>query len=299
MTRFSADWLRLREPFDHRARDTAAVKRALPKLVARWREVAAGQALAVVDLACGNGANMRELAPQMGGPQIWRLVDRDPALLAAVPDALAEWAGSHRYRFALGEGEGAVRSIHVTGPDFSATVTRHRIDLARDLAALDFAQTPLVTASALLDLVSASWLQALIRKARGARAAMLFALNVDGRTTWNPTDPGDESVHSLFSQHQRRDKGFGLALGPQAAAIALQHMASAGYQTLQTRSDWIIDGAQAAEMQRAMVEGMAAAALEQEPAARGAVQLWKARRLAGVGATRLRVGHVDIVATLR
>jgi hypothetical protein len=50
-------------------------------------------------------------------------------------------------------------------------------------------------------------------------------------------------------------------------------------------------------MQRAMVEGMADAALEQDPAARDAVQCWKARRMAGIIGTRLRVGHVDIVAT--
>ena len=84
----------------------------------------------------------------------------------------------------------------------------------------------------------------------------------------------------------------------QAPALALQHLASAGYRTQQARSDWIIEGTDAAEMQLAMIEGMAAAALEQEPAAQAAVQLWKARRVACVAASRLRVGHVDIVATL-
>jgi hypothetical protein len=51
-------------------------------------------------------------------------------------------------------------------------------------------------------------------------------------------------------------------------------------------------------MQLAMVEGMAAAALEENPPAADAVRAWKARRTAGVGSSCLRVGHVDIVATL-
>jgi len=120
---------------------------------------------------------------------------------------------------------------------------------------------------------------------------------VDGRTAWNPADPDDELVHGLFSQHQRRDKGFGPALGSRAAAVALQQMASAGYETLQTQTDWVIDGTLASQMVLAMVEGMAAAALEQNPAAQDAVRSWRDRRGAGIGSSCLRVGHVDIVAT--
>jgi hypothetical protein len=297
MSGFSADWLSLREPFDHAARETAAAALDLPVRLARWRERSAGKGLALIDLACGHGANLRVLAPLLGGAQHWRLVDHDPALLAAVTQALGEWARRHDYRFTREDGACDVQVIDIAGPDFHAKVVRQRVDLARELATLDFGETPLITASALLDLVSAPWVQTLIRKAQAARAALLFGLNVDGRTTWDPVDRDDEGVHRLFRQHQRRDKGFGPALGSQAAASALQQMACAGYETLQTQTDWVIDSAQAPEMHLAMVEGMAAAALEQDPAARGAVLAWKTRRCAGIGTSRLRVGHVDIVAT--
>jgi hypothetical protein len=46
--------------------------------------------------------------------------------------------------------------------------------------------------------------------------------------TWDPADEEDERVHRLFSQHQRRDKGFRIAMGPSAVEFALQQMASAG-----------------------------------------------------------------------
>ncbi len=297
MSRFSAEWLHLREPFDHAAREMAAATLDLPGRLARWRKRSPGEALTVIDLACGHGANLRALAPVLGGAQHWRLVDHDPALLAAVPEALAQWARRHEYGFMLEGGAGAEQTLAIDGPDFHARVVCQRVDLARELASLDFGDTPLVTASALLDLVSAPWLQALILKARTARAALSFGLTVDGRTDWCPADPGDELVHGLFSQHQCCDKGFGPALGAQAAAIAWQQLACAGYETLQTQTDWIIDGALAPQMQRAIVEGIAAAALDQNPAAQVAVRSWKARRGAGIGSSSLRVGHVDIVAT--
>lgn len=292
---FSPDWLHLREPFDRVARETASVALGLPGRLVRWRNRSPVEALAVIDLGCGHGANLRALAPGLGGPQHWHLLDHDPALLAAVPNALAEWARRHGYRVVLDGGAGDEQGIAIAGPDFHARVVRQRVDLARDLASLDFGQTPLVTACALLDLVSAFWLQALVSKARAARAALLFGLTVDGRTAWNPSDPADELVHGLFSQHQRRDKGFGPALGSQAASVALQQMACAGYETVQTPTDWVVDGALAPQMQLTMVEGMAAAALEQDPTATDAVRSWKARRGAVIGNSRLRVGHVDIV----
>jgi hypothetical protein len=297
MSRFSAEWLHLREPFDHAARETAAATLDLPVRLARWRKRSPGEALTVIDLACGHGANLRALAPVLGGAQHWRLVDHDPALLAAVPDALAQWARRHEYRFMLEGGAGAEHTLAIAGPDFHARVVCQRVNLARELASLDFGEMPLVTACALLDLVSAPWLQALTHKSRAARAALLFGLTVDGRTAWEPADPDDALVHGLFSQHQCRDKGFGPALGARAAAIAWQQLACAGYETLQTQTDWVIDGALAPQMQLAMVEGMAAAALDQNPAAQVAVLSWKARRGAGIGSSRLRVGHVDIVAT--
>ena len=295
MTAFSTDWLHLREPFDHVARATSAKAPDLLARLARWRQRSPDQALAVVDLACGHGANLRELVPCLGGAQRWRLVDHDPALLAAVPQALSQWALRHGYRFTCIDRGGEFQTVDIVGPDFHAEVVRQRVDLARDLARVDFSAAPLITASALLDLVSASWLQLLVGKAQDARAALLFSLNIDGHTTWDPVDRADERVHRLFSQHQRRDKGFGPALGS-AAVSALPEMACAGYETLQAQTDWFIDGAQAPEMQLAMVEGMAAAALEQDPAQQGAVLAWKARRRAGIGSSRLRVGHVDIAA---
>jgi hypothetical protein len=103
-------------------------------------------------------------------------------------------------------------------------------------------------------------------------------------------------VHRLFAEHQRRDKGFGPALGTEAVQHAHRVLTDEGYTFLQAQSDWHISGANAPDMHAAMIEGMAAAAMEQDPLAASAVQQWQARRLAHAPQSQLTVGHIDFIA---
>ena len=93
-----------------------------------------------------------------------------------------------------------------------------------DLSTLDdreiFDGRQLVTASALLDLVSEPWLCALANRCAECGAAALFALSYDGRIACSPEDPDDGAIVSLVNEHQRTDKGFGPALGPDATDAA-------------------------------------------------------------------------------
>lgn len=319
MSGFSADWLRLREPFDHQARQAAFEALALGAQAERWRVELAGAPLSVLDLACGSGSTLRALAPRLGGLQHWRLLDHDPALLAAVPHALAEWAQEHGHQVTLPEaGTPAAHHIEIQGAHFKALVTLEQADLVQDLHRLNpnpsGSRPHLITGSAILDLVSADWLRALVHKAHEAQAAMYFALSVDGQTAWTPPDPLDETVHGLFAAHQLRDKGFGPALGGKAVAEALRYMREAGYAVRQAPSNWVIDAqavghapaAQTSAMLTAMIEGMASAALEQAQvstptttaSANQLITTWRTRRLAMLPTTRLQVGHIDIYATL-
>jgi hypothetical protein len=156
-----------------------------------------------------------------------------------------------------------------------------------------------VTASALLDLVSRPWLEALAERCRGARAAVCFALSYDGRTTLAPSEPEDGEVLELFNRHQLGDKGFGPALGPQAAAAAAAAFELRGYEVRVASSDWLV-GSQHTELQRALLDGWRAAATQSAPARGAALGAWHRRRSAHTGAGRstLRVGHVDLVGWL-
>lgn len=273
---FEPAWLDLREPADHAARAPA-----LPQALAAWLR-ARRQPVRVLDLGCGSGSTLRALAPLLGEGQDWVLLDHDPALLQAARARLLRWAGS---------GLGA-EALELEGPGWSARVRLLRADL-REVEALPLQDRALVTASALFDLVSESWLGRLAARLRGR--ALYAALTFDGRLEMTPADAADAALREAFLAHQRRDKGFGPALGPEADAACARFFAGGGWDLQRARSDWRLD-AGAADLQAALLEGLAAAAAEQEPALAEQAAAWLARRRVAIGESLLRVGHGDLLA---
>lgn len=262
MTGFDATWLALREPHDAKARN----RRVLASL-RRW--CAQQSELTAVDLATGTGANVRCLAPLLDVPQSWTLLEQDPALCALA-------------RTSLDAAQAVVKQLDLAAP-----------------GALDHLATAnLVTGSAFLDLVSEAWLDRLIAHIKAAGQALYIALTVDGRVNLEPLDDDDELVFSLFAAHQRRDKGFGPALGPAATDSALQKLRERGYRVISGRSDWYLD-ATTAELLAALLVGWKGAALEQSDAEQHhRIEGWSARRVEAFTAGRLRawVGHRDFFA---
>lgn len=265
MSGFTADWLALREPADAEARDAA--------LVARLAKACAGrESIAVLDLGAGTGSNLRYLAPRLPMARHWTLVDSDGDLLQAV------------------------RTYSIDAP---AHIESRVIDLSQNISALDLGAFDLVTASALMDLVSASWFDALAARCRKAGALVLFTLTYDGRIVWSPEDPHDGLVAGLFNAHQRRDKGFGPALGPHAPAHMAACLKGLGYRINESRSDWRLGHGERA-LQAELLDGYAAAALESDSGAAADIAAWRDRRreLIDGGGSSLRVGHVDIFGLL-
>jgi SAM-dependent methyltransferase len=281
---FSAKWLALREPFDAAARAADLVGALPPR--------APGAALDVVDLGAGTGSNLRYLAPLLGGAQRWLLVDDDASLLALAPGATARWAGDHGARLAVERS-----TLVISASRFECRVDTRELNLAQDIERLALPRGALVTASALLDLVGDAWLRALAARCRAADAALLFALSYDGRATCRPAEPEDAEVLELFNRHQRTDKGFGAALGPDAARAARGALEELGYRVTERASDWRI-AARDREMQLELIDGWAGAAIEMAPDQRDALVAWSRRRHEHVerGRSELVVGHVDLVA---
>ena len=289
MSGFSAAWLDLREPADRAARSSALVEalRAHHPPSAPWT---------VVDLGAGTGANLRYLAPALGGRQQWLLVDEDAALLEAARVALARWAGK------LGAAVDAdEHGMRIGAPELGCDVRSVRLDLAHDLPELAVPRGSLVTASALLDLVSAEWLEALADICRAAEAEVIFALTYDGRIEVTPGAGDDAFAAECFNRHQRRDKGFGPALGPGAAAAAARIFASRGYALEEAPSPWRLDGRRDRRLQAELLHGWLVAALEAAPESRARLEHWHAehRRHVDSGAAGMRVGHRDIAGRLR
>lgn len=273
---FSAAWLAMREPADTAARDASAGPllarlRAWPRPPGPWR---------VMDLGCGTGANLRWLAPRLGAAQQWLVLDHDAALLR-------RWAGQPGWRRA-----GAGR---LGWPAHGVEVLRRRVDLAQALPDLPWPEGGLVTASALLDLAGADWLDQLATRAAQQRCALLFALSVDGRQRWTPTLAGDTAIARRFAAHQRHDKGLGPALGEQAVAFLARRLRALGYRVHLAPSDWAV-GPDTPELLRALTVGMAEAAIEQDPAQRARLLDWRERRLQALPHTRLCLGHQELLA---
>lgn len=259
---FEADWLTLREAVDHRSR---AVELMEP-LRQEWRTRGWSK---IVDLGSGTGSNVRYLAPRLPGPQAWTLVDHDAALLrqASFP---AE-AGA---------------PVLVTG------------DLAREGLAM-VADADLCAATALLDLVSRTWLDQVVEACvQGARGA-LFTLTYDGTVAWEGSgSPEDDAfILDLLNSHQERDKGLGGALGPRAAVEARASFERAGYRTWLVPSPWRLDASDRAVVER-LVDGWEEAAREQSPGDTGRITRWAESKHgeASAASFALTVGHLDLLA---
>src|SRR5438552_9068221 len=196
MGEFSSDWLALRETADARAR-SARLCQAIVSGLARSPHVKA------VDLAAGTGSNVRYLASRLRGDQRWLLVDADCDLVGQVARRMTSWAGAHGYSVNQEHGHLVVRQ-----PAWSCSVETRCARLAPDVLSEVIVPGSLVSASALLDLVSDEWIGQLARRCRDASATVLLALTYNGHVSCAPHDADDDTVIALVNRHQRIDKGF-------------------------------------------------------------------------------------------
>jgi SAM-dependent methyltransferase len=266
MAGFSAEWLALREPVDAAARAVSITNR-LSELL---RAGSVGRRF--FDLGCGTGANVRYLSPLIAGPQEWVLLDSDEQHLQRARELVT---GCRR-----------------AGVGFEMRC----LDLYRGLDAGMFGGAAVVSASALLDLVSAAWLAGLLQRCCAGNAIVLFALSYDGRIELEPREPDDEVIRSLVNRHQTTDKGFGPALGPEAVTFVCTRLEALRYQVVAARSDWVLDRTHAC-LQKSLLRGWARAATEIAPAEQGRCERWLNTRLGYLdrGQSAVRVGHQDVI----
>ena len=243
--RVSPAWLELREPADAAARSAELAARLA-------RHLPADRPLVIHDLGGGSGAMGRWLAPRLPGPQHWVVHDRDEDLL----------------------------EIAVAVPPESATVEARRSDITR-LAPADLAGAHLITASALLDLLTADELDRMLAACAGR--PLLLALSVVGRVALMPADPLDAPIEAAFNDHQRRDG----KLGPDAVSALRGEL-------IARPSPWRLDG-EDAELIAEWLRGWVAAACEQEPALDARAYLGRRLAQAAAGELAVTVDHADVL----
>jgi hypothetical protein len=264
--RLSPEWLALREPADAAARAAELAERVADLVPHSRRWV-------IHDLGCGTGSMGRWLAPRLAGAQHWVVHDRDPDLLAVAaatpPPAAADGA--------------------------AVTVEPRQTDLAA-VGVPDLAGADLLTASALLDLLTPDELRRLLAACLGAGCPVLLTLSVVGQVELAPADPLDARVGAAFNAHQRRPTARGPLLGPDAVEATVAEAARFGCEAVVRPSPWRL-GATEAALTAAWFTGWIGAAVEQEPALLEDGEGYAERRLdeAGEGRLAATVGHADVL----
>jgi SAM-dependent methyltransferase len=89
--RFDAAWLKAREVADERARN-----KAIAESLRSYFSIRAD--MAILDLGCGIGANLRGLYPFLPTFQRWTLVEPDRDLLDAARGSLMAWADTAKQK---------------------------------------------------------------------------------------------------------------------------------------------------------------------------------------------------------
>jgi len=281
MTGFSAQWLALREPADHRARDVSLRDKVAHDL-AHLARVRPGP-INIVDLGCGSGSNLRALAPHLPATQHWALVDYDPALLSAAKAALMQWADK-----IVSEQETLV--VLKNGKHISIDFLCE--DLSSNLEAVLSRPMDLLTAAAFFDLVAESWLE---RFCSFLSAPLYTVLTYNGQEVWSPPQPTDAAMLNAFHAHQQTDKGFGAAAGPTAAGVMERLLKARGFAVSSAQSPWKLNASDRNLIEQLAI-GSAGAVLETKRVSVEEVSAWKQSRSL---AQTCEIGHTDLYARPR
>ena len=268
----SPGWLALREAADARARSADLVA----EILGSW-PVRPLRPVRICDLGCGTGSTLRWLAPRLPGPQHWRLLDRDPALL--------EEAALLEERTPVSAADGAPVVVETLLGD----VTRLRHADLDDVA--------LVTASALLDVLTEQDVQHLAARCVRAGCPALLTLTVTGRVRLHPGEAFDRAVQDAFNAHQRRGTGGRRLLGPDASAVAAGAFSRLGARVIVRDSPWRLGPAQPTLLREWLI-GWVGAARTHRPDLDPAAEAYLRRRLAqaACGALEVNVHHQDLLA---
>ncbi|MEU1306897.1 class I SAM-dependent methyltransferase [Streptomyces shenzhenensis] len=268
--RYAPEWLELREPADAAAR---ALDLLDPLRIRLANLPGRADGLVVHDLGCGTGSMGRWLAPRLDGAQHWILHDRDPYLL----------------HFA------AVGSPRAAADGSRVSVETRRGDVAR-LTPDALAGASLVTASALLDVLTHEEVATLAATCVAAGCPALLTLSVAGRVQLTPADPLDADITEAFNAHQRRT---GL-LGPDAVTATCEAFTDRGATVKLQPSPWRL-GPEEAALTAQWLRGWVGAAVEQRPELAQRADRYLEDRLAACAAGELHVvvHHTDLLALVR
>ena len=261
----SGDWLALREPEDARAR-SRELALAASGLLGPGRIV-------IHDLGSGPGSMMRWLAPLLPGPQTWVLHDWDSNLVGRASNGV------------------------VLDRERRPVSVRTRSGELAHLDPADLDGASLVTASALLDVLTSEEIRAVARACVAVGCPVLLSLSVTGEVRLDPPEPRDAVFEASFNAHQERRVGGRRLVGPSGVALAQRLFLEAGWNIRPAATFWRL-GDHDPRLLDQWFDGWCDAALEQradlqvDGAEYRALRSSQSRR----GALSAVVVHTDLLA---
>ncbi|HWU59008.1 MAG TPA: hypothetical protein VN045_09840, partial [Microbacteriaceae bacterium] len=234
----SSEWLSLREPEDAatRSRELALAAAALlehtplqqtplqqtPLQHRPLQQTTLKQTtLSIHDLGSGTGSMMRWLAPLLPGPQTWTLHDWNADLIE--------------------QAAAGIRPLDRDGVPISVrTQPGNLADLrAAVLGPAGQPAASLVTASALLDVLTVNEIHAIVDAVLDVGCPALLALTVTGDVRLSPADELDPAFQAAFNSHQQ--SGTRRQVGQDGAAIAGRLFTEAGWHVRSSTTTWRLD----------------------------------------------------------
>lgn len=290
MSGFSAEWLALREPVDHRSRDLMLQAQVI-QFFEKIKTVTPGS-IHIIDLGSGMGSNLRALAPHFGLKQSWTLVDYDADLLRSARTSLVTWADSI---VDPNEGEpklaasGLIHPLTITKNSKTIAIEFQCADLVHDYQSILAKPADLITAAAFFDLVAEPWLA---QFCAALTQPLYTVLTYNGIEKWSPPEAIDADVLRAFHAHQCTDKGFGTAVGPSGGERLQLLLGGQGFTTFCAPSPWVMDIDDRALIEQLAI-GTAMAVRETGALPNAEVNQWEQSRR---NASQCEIGHVDLFA---
>jgi hypothetical protein len=172
-----------------------------------------------------------------------------------------------------------------------------RVGELGELRAADLEGASLVTASALLDVLTASEAHAIVEACVGVGAPTLLSLSVTGEVELRPWDARDKLFETAFNAHQRRQVHDRRLLGRYGAPIVRGLFELAGWKVRTARTSWRIAHTEP-RLLAEWFDGWTDAAEEQSPTLREAAAGYRGLRTSQLDRGELSavVYHLDLLA---
>jgi hypothetical protein len=279
--RFDAAWLKARETADGRSRNMALVESVRLHFAIRAD-------MAILDLACGIGSNVRQLYTFLPTFQRWMLVEKDRSLLDHARSSLSAWADQAKPKSRRDD------VLVLEKGEYRIEVTLRAADNTRQLDQLLELWPDLVIASTLIDLMARPDLEQLAEKLVHRRIPIYASHIANGDLEWYPENRTDPLILQAIAKNSARDRGFGPSLGPRAFSMFTEALRSRGATVETGSSKWNLNGADDREVMIWLADECASLAADSRLVPETVAGVWAQSR--AMAETAL-VGYQDLFAT--